>query len=271
MATPVSIQTYVRFFFVLQLLDFVQLSETAQHLETPSDKVVAICRAICSQSLRRPKVTFVFKLRVMEGQKHSFDHLWSLPNSLLYLSDQYPALGRENRLIEISWEENNPVFGERSYDETCLFNECRYSEKNLQQFHLERRVLIQVRSLPEAESQRAPQPIGLELLNETLWDFQLLTYRSIFFVVLVQRKNVVHSSYIVAPTDVPDGQVRFVTVESLNMERAGKVFDPRKHVSNFSLQIALQPFQIYFRIPPVSPYRYVMVRAERCSPVSISR
>lgn len=262
MVPTVSVQASFWFFFALQLLSYTQLSEATQHLETPSEKIVEICRAICSQSPVHPKVTFVFTLHVPEEHKYSYNHLWSLPNSLVYLSEQYIALGREDRLIEISWERNNRIFGDRPRDGLCGIRDCRDSERNLELFHRERRVLIQVLSLLKNEwPQLIWQKLWLDARNMT----RPLTYRSTFFFVKVPGEDVVHSSYSIQPwPNAPHKQLRYMTVFQ-HHTRVEKVFDSTEKVLNLSIRLELRLTLINLFLPET----VANIGVQRCAFVSI--
>ena len=211
--------------------------------ENATEILEKICRAMCSHSPGDQKLTFVFVLITTTDFKTSFNYLWSLPNSHVYLSTEHIALSNNDREITLSWQRD--VRPPRVYRQMTAFwdiyNECgsrncKHTVDTIQNFQMEKRVLVQVRELLPGEwKQESPSMIRNRLKKALPLTFYYHRYKSTLVVLRAQDGDAVHSSLIIRRSNrVVGNTVAELLVKDLVIRDAKRVFDHVPLVSNHS-------------------------------------
>ena len=225
-------------------------------IENASEVLEKICKAISSQSSGDQKLTFVFVLITTADYRTSFNFLWSLPNSHVYLSTEHIALRDNDREVTISWERDvKPPGSFRDisafwdiYNE-CGSRNCTNVVDTIQSFQLEKRVLVQVRELLPLEWYRNP-PLKIRRRMKTSlgYTFYYHHYKSTLVVLRELNGDTVHSSLIIKRSNrVVGSTVAELVVKDFDISDARRVFDHIPPVSNHSSEFILSFTILSFR------------------------
>lgn len=206
-----------------------------------------ICAAISTDSPENLDVTWVFALYVTPEHRSSLNFLWKFPNTHMYLAREPILLNLKDRGIIVSWEhDGNPKKGlNYVWDlySPCGHSSCGKSKERLDLWQLERRVLVQVRELMEAEVyERPPEKILRRLSGRLRLKNYLHFYRT---VIVVLGREELHSSFTVKPSGLESvNNVRELQAKGFVMEDARNAFESIKYVRNRSETLVLDLFSI---------------------------
>lgn len=227
----------------------------ASNAENATKVLRQLCEEITSQS--RPEnrnLIFVFTLVTTADFETSFNYLWSLPRAQVYLSRKYIPLRADFREIIISWERDyQPSLRAMTENwdiyKACGLRDCKHVINVLDNFHLDQRVLIQVRELKTYEWHYNPPWKVRRIIDGHLGETHYYhRYRATLVVLRMQNKDTVHSSVVIRRSGrVVGGTIMPLKVEELGSSYARRIFDPVKDIANLSHDLDLGFTVLSFR------------------------
>lgn len=230
------------------------VSQFLVHSISPAEEVSRLCQAICAQD---SSLVYVFVLHVIPHQKQSFNFLWGLPKSQVYLSKELFLLGGNDREIAIVWE--NSTYAWRG-TKLCGYRDCRITEKNIEQLNLEKRVLIRIQKLREAAAVK-PNKLSFNALDLLVTNKQFWYYRTLFVVFRKHHAEIPNSSWIVTGENI-DSVFIPLKVKEFGIAEAKIVLEPMKRGSNLGELKSIDVNRM-----TLGNYS-IKIRFESCSPVS---
>ena len=246
------------------------LSISPLQVDSAKEKLHEICREICSQS--RGDLTFVFVLHTTANDKTSFNFLWQLPNAQVYLSTEYFPLKDQDREITISWERDDQPKHRAVSDywdihKGCGLRNCNHAVETIDQFHLEKRVLIQIREFKGYEWVYFP-PFKIRRILDSSLSMAYYYHRYRCTLVLVRKLNedTLHSTSLIKRSGRMFGKhVARLLVKEFAMSDVENFFDSKRHPENKSATINLAFSEIF--APDGTKNNYIQFNS--CIPVSI--
>lgn len=242
-----------------------------------TDVLVSICEAISASTVENRNLTFIFVLYTTSEFRSSFNFLWNLPSSLVYLSTDYIHLKANERQIILSWERDyqptlRPVSEYWDLHKVCGTRSCDHVIGGIDRFHVEKRVLIQVRELKPYEVIYDPAvKIRRILRNYLSLKYYYHHYLSTLVVVRKENKDTFHSSHIIKRSDRAVGSMIVeLMVKELETRDAEHVFDAAEYKSNVTHTIDVEFSGIHTRIPSLPGSSYPIL-LNSCFPVSLSQ
>lgn len=261
------------FFYSMSLLTIYGFGDASSVTSKNASEVVrATCEGIVSRYSKNGTLTFVFVLNTTDDFRSSFNYLWSLPHSQVYLSNVPFPLKDNDRVISISWERDSPPFvraTSRLWDlqKECGFRECVNSSETIDQLHLEKQILIQVRELKPLELPKFPPSwVRRELQRRLAWKYYYHRQLSTIVVLRNEGYDTVHSSTIIKRSGEVIGKtIMKLITKKLESDDVATIFDSFYGTSNRSAKFHLKFSDLYIS----DGLNQGVIAFNSCIPVSI--